>query len=121
MAAYPVDWATNPEKLPALPGPYEMFQPRPGLAVTMNVVKWELGRTDIQPRDGRPAKTIPALRLWLKPGDKLTAPGYWDCTSKHLIAAALPFLADPNHSHRFKITLRGSGPAARPEFEALPR
>jgi len=108
------------DTLPDLPWPYEFLELADGETRELRIVGYRLGKTTIQPRDGRPPTTIPVLRVTVAPGTKPTVPDYYDITSKHLIAALLPHLQNGRREHVVRITRRGTGPAARFTLEVRP-
>ena len=101
--------------------PFELLELTDGQSAQLAVERWQLGRTFIQPRDGRAGKDVPILRVWVPERDKATLPHYWDLSSKHLIAGLLGYLETrPERRYRFTIRKRGRGPAARYELTATP-
>lgn len=112
---------THTADLPEINEPFEMMELLDGQSITLDIGKWELGKTTIQPRDGRPAREVPVLRAHVPETQKPTLPHYWDITSKHLVTGLLGFLErDPPGRWRFTVTKRGSGPAARFTLQADP-
>ena len=109
-------------ELTALPGPFEIFEPSPGVPTTIRPTAWQLGKAKIAPRDGRPPYEVSVLRVTVPTKDKVTLPQYWDITSKHLIAGLLGYLEAPaGGPYDFIITKSGTGPTARFVLEARPR
>ena len=56
------------------------------------VVSWEERPITFQPRSESQPKTVPGLRLHIRPDDASEGVPYWDVTSKRLIAMLLPLL-----------------------------
>ena len=101
-----------------LQGPIEILELAPGESRGFAVLWAEEGRTIINPRDGRPPKEIPVLRLHVDPKDKPLFPQYYDVTALTLQAQLRPLVMAPGYvARRFTITKIGSGPQAR--FTAL--
>jgi len=92
----------------------EIFELAPGESRSFTVLWAEEGRTIINPRDGRPPKEIPILRLHVDPRDKPTFPQYYDVTSLTLQAQLKPLVLAPGYvARRFTVQKVGSGPQAR--------
>ena len=109
------------EQLPPMPEPFELLELHDGQVFDLRAESWELGKALIHPRDGRPAKTVPVLRVHVPAADKATLPAYWDLTSKHLIAALVGHLdAGGDARPLFRITWHGVGARGRPSLEVLP-
>ena len=121
MLSYPDNWASHPEDLPELHGPYELLELRVLQQMTLLITGGQLGRGQIVPRGSGQPKTVPMLRLFLEQGSKATIPPFWDCTAKHLIAALLPYLASDPTKYQYIISKQGTGPAARPTLDVRPR
>jgi len=113
---------TEASELKVLSGPFEIFEPPPGVPTTIRPTAWQLGKARISPRDGRPPYEVPVLRVTVPKSDKVTLPDYWDITSKHLIAGLLAYLEAPTGGpYDYVVTKSGSGPTARFVLEARPR
>lgn len=109
------------ETLPPMPEPFELLELTDGHVIDLRIESWELGKALIHPRDGRPPKTVPVLRVQVPAGDKLTLPAYWDVTSKHLVAALVGHLeAGDARSRTFRVTWHGVGVRGRPSLEVIP-
>jgi hypothetical protein len=119
-------------ELATLPGPFEILELPPGGQITLRPVRWSHGKAVINPRDGRPPREIPVLRMHVPPADKKTLPGYWDITSGHLIAGLLGDLEERTRQRaagsgpgpdatEYVITKTGSGASARFTLETRPR
>ena len=109
------------DKLDTMPEPFELLELQDGQTIDLRVESWKLGKALIHPRDGRPPKEIPVLRVQVPPGDKPTLPTYWDLTSKHLVAALVGHLEAGGGAPRiFQITWHGIGARGRPSLEVLP-
>jgi hypothetical protein len=107
--------------LPVVSPPYELLEPRAGQQVALRVVKWELGRIQIVPRDGREARWVYCLRVTVKDGDKPTWPPYWDVTAGHAVAALWSqFGVRDLAKTLFKLSFSGTGPTKRPVLETVP-
>ncbi len=98
----------------AVAPPFEMLELLPGESRTFAVLSAEEGRATIMPRDGRPPKEIPVLRLHVDPKDKPLFPHYYDVTSLTLQAQLRPLILTPGYTPaRFTIGKVGAGPQAR--------
>ena len=107
--------------LPEIPEPFNFLELRDGQTITLTPTAYQLGKTLIQPRDGRPPREVPVLRLWVPHTQLPTLPHYWDITSKHLVAGLMPYLEEHGAgTYTFTITRYGSGPSARFQLEARP-
>lgn len=98
----------------AIDKPHELLELADGGFIQTRVDRFEVGEMDISPRDGRPPKTIKAIRIHVPPADKPFFPFYWDLTAGTLVAQMEPML--PGIVQRkavLKITKRGTGPSAR--------
>jgi hypothetical protein len=94
--------------------PFEILELAPGESRPLTVLWAEEGRMTITPRDGRPPKEIPVLRLHVDSTDKPVPPQYLDITSLTLQAQLRPLVLAPGYvPRRFTITKVGSGPGAR--------
>ena len=92
----------------------EILELAPGESRSFTVLWAEEGRTIINPRDGRPPKEIPVLRLHVDPKDKPTFPQYYDVTGITLQAQLKPLVLAPGYvARRFTVQKVGSGPQAR--------
>jgi len=97
-----------------LQAPMEILELAPGESRSFTVLWAEEGRTTIYPRDGRPPKEIPVLRLHVDLPDKPLFPQYYDATSLTLQAQLRPLVMAPGYvARRFTVTKVGSGPQAR--------
>lgn len=109
------------DQLDRMPEPFELLEWSDGQTMDLRIESWSLGKALIHPRDGRPAKEVPVLRVHVPAGDKPTLPGYWDITSKHLIAGLVGYLEAGRVSGRiFRITWHGTGARGRPSLEVIP-
>lgn len=107
--------------LPALGEPMEILEMQDGEIVEFTVERHELGKALIHPRDGREAKVIRVLRVYVPQADKPTLPYWWDITSQGTIAGMLPHLERRGARRpRLRLTKRGSGPRGRHTMEVLP-
>jgi len=100
--------------------PFEFWDMEDQEIRVVKFTRWEEGTIEIHPRyPGAPeSKTVRVLRLHLAEGIKTTLPGYWDMTSKHLIAALLPILRAPGLEDKtFTIQKFGVAPSARFSLE----
>jgi len=79
--------ALNLEALEWLSPPYEIFEFEPCRPATFYVTAYKIGKMNISPRwAGAPtAKTIIAVRLYVKPETKPTYPPYYDVTPSRLV------------------------------------
>lgn len=108
------------EDLDELAGPYEIMELRDGERIDLHVERFELGRAEIRPRDGRPPHEVPFLRVFVPAADKVELPRYWDITAKHLIAGMLGYLdAGIRAGRTFRITKHGKAPRARFTLDVL--
>ncbi len=97
--------------MPTLAKPYEIYEWRDGETREFTILSWEEGELEIQPRDGRPAKTITVLRLHVPTEEKPTFPHYWDVTSSRLVAQLKAILgAHVGARRRVKVTAIGAPP-----------
>lgn len=109
------------EVLHRMPEPFELLELHDGQVFDLRVESWDLGKALIHPRDGRPAKEVPVLRVQVRPGEKATLPAYWDLTSKHLIAALVGHFEGALGTERiFRITWHGVGARGRPSLDIIP-
>jgi hypothetical protein len=93
--------------------PMEILELAPGESRAMTVLWAEEGRYTINPRDGRPPKEIPVLRLHVQEADRPFPPYYYDITSLRAQALLKPVVLAPGYvARRFTITKVGSGPSA---------
>jgi len=110
------------DTLDTMTPPFDLLDLKAGDAQTLDLVRAELGKAKITPRDGRPPKVEYNLRVWVTPGTKPTIPDWWDITSKTVIAQMLAYwLAGDFPKAVYKITKFGQGPAARFSLDRLPR
>jgi hypothetical protein len=109
------------EKTEALTGPYEILELLDKQVVALQPLRFQLGKALINPRDGRAAKVIHVLRLWVDKTSKPTLPDYWDITAAHLIAGMIGHLESGGGLKKsYKITKYGSGARARFTLDVLP-
>jgi len=104
------------EEMPFLEGPYEILELADGKQIRLRIREWAYGKMLIKPRYyGAPAqKEIAALRLFVDPADKLTAPHYWDFTAGTAITDILPELRAKKHAtHILVLTAHGEAPKKR--------
>jgi hypothetical protein len=74
------------------------------------VVSWEERPITFQPRGESQPKTVPGLRLHIRPDDASEGVPYWDITSKRLIATLLPLLPGiAGTNTRLEISKAGDG------------
>jgi hypothetical protein len=74
------------------------------------VVSWEERPITFQPRSESQPKTVPGLRLHIRPDDASEGVPYWDITSKRLIATLLPLLPKiAGTNTRLEISKAGEG------------
>jgi len=107
--------------LPDIGEPFNFLELRDGQTLRLTPTSYQLGKTQIAPRDGRPPREVPVLRLWVPSTELATLPHYWDITSKHLVAGLMPYLEEHGAgTYTFVITRYGSGPSARFQLEARP-
>lgn len=109
------------EQLTTLPEPYEIIDLYAGQARQFHVLRHELGKTRIVPRDGREPKEVQVLRLHVPISDKPLAPHWWDLTSKRGIVGMLGFLESgvPKDT-LFRLTKVGTGPAGAYQIDVVP-
>lgn len=99
--------------------PWELLDLMDGQAVTFGVLRYELGELTIVARHDGQEKTIPTMRVYVRPGDKSHGLAYWDITSLTLQAQLRPFLDSPaTKGMRFTVTARGVRPAKRFQLQA---
>jgi hypothetical protein len=104
-----------------LSGPFEICEWIDGQTREFSVLRHELGTMTIQPRDGREAKEIEAMRLHVDPADKPDFPHYWDVTSQRLVGQLRGILpATLVNPFRIKITAIGSAPRTHYSVSRLP-
>ena len=75
------------EKLPELPGPYEIFEFQPRTPAYFKVTDFKIGRMTISPRwpGAPPTKVVEAIRLYVDPATKKYYPPWWDITPRRLV------------------------------------
>ena len=101
--------------------PYDILELRPEGELVTRVKGFEEGPIPITPRDGRSAKIVMGVRLFVPPEDKQTAPDYWDVTSQSLKPNLLALAALAVQSKRYiRLHKYGSGPGARFGADLLP-
>jgi hypothetical protein len=109
------------DKLDALAGPYEILELAPGQRQELRVERWQVGKATINPRDGRPAKPIAVLRLFVPATVKPTLPHYWDITQANTVAGLIPYLeAHDLTKTMFVLTRQGVGAKSRHTVEVRP-
>lgn len=109
------------DSLNPLPEPMEILDMMDGQTTVLHVLTWELGKTFINPRDGRDPRWVPVLRLHVPGGDKPTIPHYWDVTAKTLVNGLLGYLErGDERRYRFKVTKHGRPPMARFTLDTIP-
>lgn len=101
--------------------PFEILDLRPEGELVTRVAGVEEGPVTITPRDGRPPKTVPGVRIHVPPADKQTSPPWWDATSQTLRPTLLACAAIAQRGGRWvRIHKFGSGAGARFSCEVLP-
>ncbi|HEX9236798.1 MAG TPA: hypothetical protein VF972_11025, partial [Actinomycetota bacterium] len=101
--------------------PFDILELRPEGELVTRVLSIEQGPMPVNPRDQRPSKLVPGVRLYVPPEDKQTEPPYWDVTAQLPKAAILTLGAQAVSQGRFlKLHKYGSGPGARFSVELLP-
>lgn len=94
----------------ALESPFEYLDLAAGESLRFRVVAWELGESFIRPRDAPDGKTVPTLRVHVRPQDKPSFPPYYDFTSARAIAQLRPQLQRPDVAGlTFRVTAAGFG------------
>ena len=97
--------------MPELSKPYEIYEWGDGETREFTIMSWETGELVIQPRDGRPPKTIEVLRIHVPTEEKADFPSYWDLTSSRLVAQLSSILqAHRGARRRVKVTAIGTAP-----------
>jgi len=97
--------------MPELERPYEIYEWSDGETKEFTIERWEEGELEIQPRDGRPKKTVPVLRLHVPIEEKPLFPHYWDHTSTRLAAQLTSvLLAHRGARRRVRVTAIGRPP-----------
>lgn len=105
----------------AIASPFDILELRPEGELITRVTAIDEGAVEIKPRDGRPPKAVHAVRLYVPPEDKQTAPFYWDVTSQTLRPSLVPIAARAITEKRFiRLHKYGSGPGARFGVELMP-
>ncbi len=100
--------------------PYDILELRAEGELVTRVTAFEEGPVTVTPRDGRPPKVVQAVRLYVPPEDKQTAPDYWDVTAQSLkpnLRALLPIAVQ--QKRWLKLHKYGDGPGARFAVELL--
>jgi len=84
----------EPEKLPRLLPPYEIYEFQPCVPAYFKIVDFEIGIITIHPRwpGAPPSKDVPAIRLHVDPKTKPYYPHYWDITPRRLVYALASML-----------------------------
>ena len=101
--------------------PYEIYEWKDGETREFTITRWEMGELEIQPRDGRPSKVVPVLRIHVPTEEKPTFPHYWDLTSTRLTAQLRSVLeAHRGARRRVKITAIGRAPRTHYSVTWLP-
>jgi len=97
--------------MPELTKPYEIYEWKDGETKEFTIERWEEGEVEIHPRDGRPPKMAPVLRIHVPMEEKPTFPYYWDLTSTRLTAQLRSILGTHvGARRRVKITAIGEAP-----------
>ncbi len=100
--------------------PYDILELRPEGELVTRVKGFEEGPIPITPRDGRSAKIVMGVRLFVPAEDKQTAPDYWDVTSQTVKPTLLAVAREAVTSGRWvKLHKYGSGVGARFSVELL--
>lgn len=87
-----------------------MMKSRSPAAWRFRVVSWEERPITFQPRSEFQPKTVPGLRLHIRPDDLSEGVPWWDITSKRLIAMLLPILPSiAGTNTRLEIAKTGEG------------
>lgn len=101
--------------------PYDLLELRPEGELVTRVKAFEEGPMPVTPRDGRSAKIVLGVRLFVPPEDKQTSPDYWDVTSQTVKPSLLVLARQAVTSGRWlKLHKYGSGVGARFGVELLP-
>ena len=101
--------------------PFELLELQPNQVAELIPEGFLLGKAKINPRDGRPPKVVPVLRLAMSLDTKPTLPQWWDITSKNLIAGMLGHLQNGAPGSKiYKIQKLGDGPRARFTLDVSP-
>lgn len=111
------------EEFGKLPGPIEFLELRDRESVTLKVVSWERGTTEIATsRRGREVTIeIPVLRVHVTTETKPYPPNYYDISSKTLTAQLLPLLLQRGYEKwSYRVTAHGVAPRKRFTLERLP-
>ena len=105
----------------AIASPYDILELRPEGELVTRVKGYEEGPIPITPRDGRSAKIVMGVRLFVPPEDKQTAPYYWDVTAQTVLPTLREVAAQAIGSKRWiRLHKYGSGVGARFGVELLP-
>ncbi len=111
------------EEFRRLPGPIEFLELADRESITLKVVGWERGTTEIETlRRGREVKIeIPILRVHVTTETKPYPPSYYDISSKTLAAQLIPLLSVPTYKKwSYRVTAHGVAPRKRFTLERLP-
>ncbi len=101
--------------MPELARPYEIYEWKDGETREFTIERWEMGELEIHPRDGRPPKVIPVLRIHVPVEEKPEFPQYWDLTSTRL-TAQLSRILDTHRGARRRVKITAIGSAPRTHF-----
>jgi len=107
-----------------LPPPYEIYEFEPQKPVTFDIISWEIGTMEIQPRYTPAAgrKKIIAVRLHVTPESKPYFPHYWDITPSRLVYQLAGILSQGvPEGYLLKITRDIPGPKAHFSAEWVPK
>jgi len=108
--------------LPSLTPPFDLLDLRPGDSQALDLVRGQLGKSVINPRDGRPRKEVYTFRVWVTPGTKPTVPDFWDITATTVIAALWAYMeAGDFPKATYRLMKVGQGAQARFSLDRLPR
>ena len=99
----------------AVEEPFELLELYDGQVFSLQVVRWEEGRTTIFPPFAPGGKEIPVLRVHVNPEAQPTGLDYWDITSKTLIAQLRPLL-QLAHYRQLEFTIRAYGEKPKKRF-----
>ncbi len=98
----------------AVEPPFDILEASDGQILEFRVRDVDVGPMVINPRDGRPAREVQAIRMFVDPADKRTPPAYWDLTSQLVLPTLLALLVGPGKlPRRIRLTKHGVGAAGR--------
>lgn len=104
----------------AIREPVELLEMDEGEARTLYVARFERGDLVINPRDGRPPKTVQVIRAHVIPSTKPFGPAWWDLTSATLVAQVGPILeARTKWPAILRLTAQGVAPRRRYQVEVV--